>query len=138
MKSGLYNIEVTAQYDTVASEGSGMLIGTGGIAFINMQPVPGDYEELKAQVELLEKINGSQTMKEHERIFFALCYNMRNFMEPRNVADLLAETIPNKRCWYYLNKWSRLGFYNSAASGDLGWFDTDKIPPRYMEIVKEK
>jgi hypothetical protein len=137
MKSGIYNIEVTAQYNTVASDGSGMLIGTGGVAFINMQPVPGDYEELKAQAELLEKINESQTMKEHERIFFAMCYKLRDHLKPRDVVNLLAETIPHRRCWYYLNKWDRLGFYSCGVSLDLGWFDTDKIPPRYMEIVKE-
>lgn len=137
MKNGLYNIEVTAQYETVEPAGSAMLIGNGGVAFINMQAVPGDYEELKAQVELLEKINESQTMKEHERIFFALCYNLRHIMKPRAVVNLLAETIPHKRCWYYLRKWGLLGFYDYGVTEDLGWFDTDEIPPRYLEIIKE-
>jgi hypothetical protein len=137
MKSGLYNIEVTAQYETVASDGPAMLMGTGGMAFINMQPAPGDYEELKAQTEMLEKINKSQTMKEHERIFFALCYNLRHSMKPRAVVNLLAETIPHRRCWYYLRKWGLLGFYDFGVTEDLGWFEIEKIPPRYMEIVKE-
>lgn len=141
MKSGLYNIEVTAQYETVASDGPAMLMGTGGMAFINMQPLVYDnldevIKELDA-LQKLEEVNASQTMKEHERIFFALCYNLRDRMKPRDVVNLLAETIPHKRCWYYLDKWASLGFYDSGVSADLGWFYTDEIPARYMEIVKE-
>lgn len=141
MKSGLYNIEVTAQYETVASDGAAMLMGVGGMAFINMQPLVQDnldevIKELDA-LQKLEEVNASQTMKEHERIFFALCYNLRDRMKPRAVVNLLAETIPHKRCWYYLRKWGLLGFYDYGVTEDLGWFEIEKIPPRYMEIVKE-
>lgn len=76
-------------------------------------------------------------MKNHERIFFALCYNLRYNLKPRDVVNLLAETIPHKRCWYYLEKWSRLGFYSYGVTLDLGWFEDKKLPPRYREIIEE-
>ena len=76
-------------------------------------------------------------MKDHERIFFALCYNLRSALKPRAVVNLLAETIPHKRCWYYLYKWSALGFYDYGVTADLGWFYPEKLPQRYLEIVKE-
>lgn len=77
-----------------------------------------------------------QTMKDQERIFFALCFNMRHTCKPRQIVKLLADTIPHKRCWYYLEKWDRLGFYNWGVTIDLGWFELDKIPQRYAEIVQ--
>lgn len=77
-------------------------------------------------------------MKDHERIFFALCYNLRDTLRPRDVVNLLADTIPHKRCWYYLEKWSSLRFYNYGVTLDLGWFEPEKLPPRYAEIVKEE
>lgn len=76
-------------------------------------------------------------MKDHERIFFALCFGLRNIFKPRDVVNILGETIPHNRCWYYLKKWDGLGFYNYGVTLDLGWFELDKIPPRYMEITKE-
>ena len=77
-------------------------------------------------------------MKDHERIFFALCYNLRSSFRPRDVVNLLADTIPHKRCWYYLEKWSDLGFYNYGVTLDLGWFEPENLPPRYAEIIKEE
>lgn len=77
-------------------------------------------------------------MKDHERIFFALCYNLRSSFRPRAVVNLLAGTIPHKRCWYYLEKWSDLGFYNYGVTLDLGWFELENLPPRYAEIIKEE
>lgn len=54
------------------------------------------------------------------------------------MVNLLADTIPHKRCWYYLEKWHRLGFYSSGVTADLGWFYPDKLPQRYREIVQEE
>lgn len=76
-------------------------------------------------------------LKDHERIFFALCYNLRDKLRPRDVVNLLADTIPHKRCWYFLEKWTNLGFYSYGVTLDLGWFEPEKLPPRYAEIVKE-
>ena len=77
-------------------------------------------------------------MKEHERIFFALCYNLRNMFSPRSIIVLLSGTLPDKQCCYYLKKWSRLGFYDYGVTLDLGWFEPAKIPPRYSEIVSNQ
>ena len=77
-------------------------------------------------------------MKNHERIFFALCFSLHRCATPRNVVHILHNTIPTKRCWYYLKKWNGLGFYSVGTTLDMGWFELDKIPPRYMEIVTGK
>ena len=74
-------------------------------------------------------------MKEHERIFFALCYNFRHTLRPRDIVIALADTIPHKRCWYYLEKWLEKDFYNYGVTLDLGWFELDKIPHAYKEII---
>ena len=87
---------------------------------------------------VLERLNKQPAMKDHERIFFALCFGLQYVFWPRDVVNLLSETIPHKRCWYYLKKWSALGFYSVGTTLDLGWFDTDKIPARYLEILKEQ
>lgn len=101
----------------------------------------GDFVDLDALVvaaEALERLNKQPAMKDHERIFFALCYNLRHTHKPREVVNLLADTIPHCRCWYYLEKWHRLGFYSSGVTADLGWFYPDKLPQRYREIVQEE
>lgn len=138
MKDGLYSIKVAAQFENPIPDGVAMLILDGGMVFAELQPVVGKPEDIKEQTEALEKINTSQTMKEQERIFFALCYKLREIMKPRDVVHLLAETIPHKRCWYYLDKWNILGFYSSGVSTDLGWFYPDKLPPRYREIIDKE
>lgn len=76
-------------------------------------------------------------MASHERIFFALCFNMRGIMKPRQVINILSETIPHKRCWYYLRKWSGLGFYSYGVTMDLGWFEINQLPARYIKIILE-
>jgi len=138
MIDGMYTIRANAQCETPCPDGAAMLICNNGFAFIEIHPAVGDAKELRKQTEMLEKIETSPTMKEHERIFFALCYSLRDIMKPRDVVNALAETIPHKRCWYYLDKWGRLGFYSSGVAADLGWFYPEKLPQRYMEIVNGK
>ena len=75
-------------------------------------------------------------MKEDEIKFFRLCYRYISKYSPRELINIIIDFIPYKRCWYYLDKWDRLGFYNYGVTEDLGWFEKDKIPPRYMELVK--
>ena len=58
-------------------------------------------------------------------------------IEPRALINLLGEFIHHKRCWYLLEKWSRLGFYNYGVSLDLGWLEMDKLPDRYKALLKE-
>lgn len=83
-------------------------------------------------------------MKEHEKIFFALCINLcgktflriGNRLHPRDIVNILADTIPHKRCWYYLQKWAGLGFYDYGVTLDLGWFYLDQLPQRYLDILE--
>ena len=102
----------------------------------NLYIVPAEAAEVA--VEALERLRKQPAMKDHERIFFALCYNLRHTHKARDVVNLLADTIPHKRCWYYLEKWHRLGFYSSGVSADLGWLYPEKLPQRYREIVQEE
>ena len=84
-----------------------------------------NHEAALVAAEALERLNKQPAMKEHERIFFALCFGLQCVFKPRDVVNLLSETIPHKRCWYYLEKWSALGFYSVGTTLDLGWFDTE-------------
>ena len=56
---------------------------------------------------------------------------------PRFIINVLGEYINHKRCWYLLEKWSGLGFYNYGVSLDLGWLELDKLPDRYRELLNK-
>lgn len=58
-------------------------------------------------------------------------------IEPRVLINFLGEYIHHKRCWYLLKKWSDLGFYDYGVSLDLGWLELDKLPERYIAVLKE-
>lgn len=86
-------------------------------------------------------------MKEDEKKFFRTmvkyCRQMRNgemygSTMPRTIISIIDEFIHHKRCWYLLQKWSRLGFYNWGVCLDLGWLELDELPERYIEVLKEK
>lgn len=84
-------------------------------------------------------------MKEDEKKFFRLCYryirssNQYNIKmyTPRELINILDGWLPHKRAWYYLSKWDRLGFYEWGVTEDLGWLILDKIPQRYLDLLKE-
>lgn len=156
MKNGLYKLEVITTYTAApTSEGEprmAMVYDNQGLAFVKLTPtLPAEGGAVatldgwlfsandKGEVSgLITHLPNEEGLKEQERIFFALCYNLRKTCKPRNVVSLLADTIPHKRCWYYLAKWSQLGFYSYGVSLDLGWFYIDQIPPRYLEIIQEE
>lgn len=94
-----------------------------------------DLEALRVAAQALEKLSRTPPMKNQERIFFSLCYGLRDTYRPREVVNLLADTIPHKRCWYYLEKWAARGFYSYGVTLDLGWFYPEKLPDRYRQIV---
>ncbi len=78
-------------------------------------------------------------MKRDEKIFFVLCFTLSQLkICPRDVVNMLNETIPHKRCWYYLFKWSEKGFYTYGTTLDLGWFYNDKLPDRYKELLSNE
>jgi hypothetical protein len=75
-------------------------------------------------------------MKDDEKKFFITCYFLRN--DGYNIRDIiyfLGEFIHYKRCWYLLKKWSGIGFYNYGITLDLGWFELDDMPDRYLELL---
>ena len=94
-----------------------------------------DLEALRVAAQALERLSRVPAMKDQERIFFSLCYGLRDVYRPREVVNLLADTIPHKRCWYYLEKWTNQGFYDYGVTLDLGWFHPEKLPDRYRQIV---
>lgn len=56
---------------------------------------------------------------------------------PYELINFLSEYIHHKRCWYLLQKWSRLGFYDYGVSLDHGWLEFDNLPERYIAVIKE-
>lgn len=55
----------------------------------------------------------------------------------RVIIGLLSEFIHHKRCWYLLQKWAKLGFYNYGVTLDLGWLELEKLPERYKVLLQE-
>ena len=154
MKSGLYYIDVKANFnnttDNKADSETLLVMSNKEVSFVSITPtlpsteggvatLNGFYFQTneKGEVESIARLTDENGLKEHERIFFALCYRLRGKLTPRDVVHLLDGVIHHKRCWYYLAKWSRLGFYDSGVTEDLGWFYPENLPPRYLEIVKE-
>ncbi len=75
-------------------------------------------------------------MKEDEKKFFITCYYFRNDgVDIRTIISILSEFINYKRCWYLLKKWSRIGFYNYGVTLDLGWFEIEEMPERYLNLL---
>lgn len=78
-------------------------------------------------------------MKLDEINFFKTCYEYRkNGVSIREIINILKFFINYKRCWYLLKKWSELGFYNYGVTLDLGWFELENMPLRYVNLLKEE
>lgn len=76
-------------------------------------------------------------MKEDEIKFFKTMVRLSNVIYPRDIINIIKDFIHYKRCWYLLNKWSGLGFYNYGVTLDLGWIEFDKLPDRYKELLED-
>lgn len=81
-------------------------------------------------------------MKDDEIRFFRTCWEWWHnekapFLNIRLIINIVSEFIPVKRCWYLLEKWTRLGFYDYGVTLDLGWFYPDDLPLRYKELIEE-
>lgn len=82
-------------------------------------------------------------MKDDEKLFFILCvkYSCRQVgkVRVREIIGILhaCHFIHYKRCWYLLQKWSGLGFYEWGVTMDLGWFDLNNLPERYAALLEE-
>lgn len=78
-------------------------------------------------------------MKLDEINFFKTCYKYRkNGVSIREIINILKFFINYKRCWYLLKKWSELGFYNYGVTLDLGWFELENMPLKYVNLLKEE
>lgn len=154
MKSGLYYIQVLAHMGARQEQKPepeiAAMTSKQGVSFVNLTPtlpVEGGgvatldgfvfHTNKKGEVEGIARLTEEKELKEHERIFFALCYRLNGKLSPRDVVHLLDGVIHHKRCWYYLAKWGSLGFYDYGVTEDLGWFYPEKLPSRYREIVEE-
>ena len=79
-------------------------------------------------------------MKDDEKVFFKVCYMFRlsGIFSVRDIVNIFEGVIHHKRCWYLLEKWCGLGFYNYGVTLDLGWFESiDSMPERYKALLRE-
>ena len=51
-------------------------------------------------------------MKENEKIFFKVCYNLRSEKEVYYIIRELTDKISVKQMIYYVKKWDEFGFYD--------------------------
>lgn len=86
------------------------------------------------------------SMKPLENTFFKACVHETLRAESlrdrelsiRNIVNIFSRLgFPHKQLWGYLDKWDMLGFYEYGVTLDLGWFDFDKLTPRYSELYQE-
>ena len=82
-------------------------------------------------------------MKDDEKMFFRICVRYRHgVIAPvriREIVNILydAGVMHYKRCWYLLDKWANLGFYEYGVTADLGWFVRDRLPERYAKLLED-
>lgn len=62
-------------------------------------------------------------MKYDEAVFLHLVATKSAGATVRDVINSDACTVNYKRCWYYLEKWTRKGWYNYGVSLDMGWLE---------------
>ena len=75
-------------------------------------------------------------MKDDEIRFFRTCWQYRHQgISIRDIICLVHEFIHYKRCYYLLDKWARLDFYDYGVALDLGWFEPDALPERYRVLL---
>lgn len=74
-------------------------------------------------------------MKPDEREFLRAVYQKP---EGVFVRDLIGSIdMPNKRCWYLLDKWVSKGWYEYGVALDLGWL-TDKGKAAAAKMIKDE
>ena len=62
-------------------------------------------------------------MKQDEIDFLIAVYSKS---KDETVRDLIKRgSLPAKRCWYLLEKWSNKGWYNYGVTVDLGWLEDE-------------
>lgn len=90
-------------------------------------------------------------MKPLERIFFQACWmqcivHRVDGMDKdpttckflRDIVDIFHSMgFPNKRLWWYLEKWNDIGFYDYGVALDLGWFEENKLTAEYKVLAEQ-
>ena len=77
-------------------------------------------------------------MKENEKIFFKVCYNLRSEKEVYYIIRELTDKIPVKQMIYYVKKWDEFGFYDWGTNLLFGWFYPEKLPERYKKLIENE
>lgn len=82
-------------------------------------------------------------MKPLEQIFFRACINEQIRCYELKDREFSVRVIGNiferlgfsyKQLMYYVEKWSKRGFYDYGVTLDLGWFDFSKLNGEYKKI----
>lgn len=79
-------------------------------------------------------------MKVDEKDLFRLCIlgTSPKCKKKFTIRELIViSRLNRKRCQYLLSKWTDLGFYNYGVNLELGWFEMNKIPERYLAVLGE-
>lgn len=75
-----------------------------------------------------------------EMSFFRSCYILTygGCLWPADIIDMSYEDESvKKKCREFLKKWDDLGFYMYLSILDLGFFCKQKMPKRYLDIIKD-
>lgn len=87
-------------------------------------------------------------MKDDEKKFFLIIYKFCRYdsviyrrdgarFTPRQIINVIEPWMHHKRCWYLLEKWSGIGFYDYGVTLDLGWIYPNELPERYKVLVED-
>lgn len=106
-------------------------------SYRNLEQVYDEKIEIIGNTHDNPELLGGIGMKEDEKLFFVLCFYLRMKCEidVRNIINMLQPFIHKKRLWYLLEKWFRKGFYDYRVRLDLGWFEIEKMPNRYRDLL---
>ena len=73
-------------------------------------------------------------MKDTEKEFLIALYQAPPGVMPRVICNQVGQYKQN---WYYLDKWTRKGWYNYGVCADMGWLE-EKGKAVARELLEEK
>lgn len=109
-------------------------------AWENGQQPNGDYRErITALANSLAPVNANEPENKLLRTF----YTARALIDAgsimvSDIIDIIYEYCDFEMCEKYLKKWADHGFYRIRGSASCGTFLWDKLPPRYMKVIKNQ
>lgn len=79
-------------------------------------------------------------MRENEKLFFTITFKLYQQGKPDYIRaawdECIVQGIAAKQLYYYLLKWSDIGFLDFGVTPIGGWFEYSKIPVRYLNLVE--